>query len=100
MSDPLEMMDHMTRSEEYDPAERYRDFRELFLGTDHGVRVLREIMSWGYVNTTMLPPVGPVDINRLTAEAGARRLALQIWNCCLRPPATRPPSQNVREKEK
>ncbi len=33
----------------YQPIERYRDFRRVFLDSEQGRRVLYEILAWGHV---------------------------------------------------
>lgn len=80
----------------YLQKDRYRDFRKIFMGSDEGKRVLREIVSWGrLLNEPKLPH--PIDPYRLAIREGekniVRRLIATIYT---EPPEL--PSQSKRRK--
>jgi hypothetical protein len=80
--------------------ERYQDFREVFLSTPQGERVLREILGMGYVlnDTTKFNKYG-VDESATLISTGERKLALAIHKIAtVEPPPPPPIKQNTRRK--
>ena len=80
--------------------ERYQDFREVFLSTPQGERVLREILGMGYVlnDTTKFNKYG-VDASATLISTGERKLALAIHKIAtVEPPPPPPTKQNTRRK--
>ena len=80
--------------------ERYQDFREVFLSTPQGERVLREILGMGYVlnDTTKFNKSG-VDESATLISTGERKLALAIHKIAtVEPPPPPPIKQNTRRK--
>lgn len=79
----------------YRPLDRYRDFRQVFLGSDQGRRVLHEILSMGRMISSSLPAMGPIDANRVLANEARRTLAIDIFASIHREPvADRPMRSN------
>ena len=64
----------------YKPMDRYRDFRQIFLGSDQGKRVLHEILGWGHMFRSPIPIAGIIDPTRLGVNEGERRMAIQIFH--------------------
>lgn len=103
IDEELEILTDLSVPERYEPIDRYRDFRAVFLETEGGRRVLRQIMSWGHILRTSVSAVaksGAIDPNRVMLNEGERRLSLRIFDTMLRePPATRPDKQAKTETE-
>ncbi len=57
------------------PMDRYRDFRQLFLGTDQGKRVLADVLEWGH-NWKSTAVRG--DSHETYRREGERNLMLKI----------------------
>lgn len=75
----------------YTATDRYRDFRELFLSSDNGRRVLAEILKIGFAAKSTTPPAGPIDPYRTHLHEGRRTLAMDIfYHATVEPTATRP----------
>lgn len=62
------------QSSERTAQDRYREFRQLFLGSDVGKRVLHDILAMGHVWRSSVSR----DPYMTYANEGERRLALQI----------------------
>jgi hypothetical protein len=75
--DLLDMLSSLPSQDGYTPMDRYRDFRKLFLGSDEGKRVLREVLSWGRMFRA--PALGnPIDSHRMAVAFGERNIALKL----------------------
>ena len=61
----------------YSHADRYADFRALFLETERGRRVLFEIMSWGHMFRASAD-IANFETNRTMFADGERNMALRI----------------------
>ena len=98
-TDPEELFDQFKKITQYQSdLERYKDFRELFLGSDLGKRVFNEILGMGYManDTTKFNKYG-VDPNATLISTGERKLALMIHKLVMvEPPAPPPPTQKTR----
>jgi len=81
----------------YQPLDRYRDFRQVFLSDDRGRRVLHEILSLGRMMSSPLPAAGQIDANRVLASEGRRTLALDIFAIIHCEPAISRPARANRE---
>lgn len=57
------------------PLDVYREFREVFLGTDVGRRVFYDILSWGRISAPCAVKADPYETYR---REGARELALRL----------------------
>jgi hypothetical protein len=71
--------------------DRYRDFRQLFLETEQGRRVLYEILGWG----GMFQPSAPrakFETNETFFHDGERNVALRIMTTMNAEPKARPTS--------
>ena len=83
------------------PMDRYREFRQVFLGTEEGKRVLRDILGWGHA----WRPVEVMDPTNLNAayhtfrNCGERNLALKILTAIEVEPGIRPTQQTRQPKE-
>ena len=72
IKDP-DLMDVMVDLSDYDPMDRYRDFRQTF-GTPHGQRVLSQIMLWGRVNKSIFD----LEPTAMALKESERNMALKI----------------------
>jgi hypothetical protein len=77
--DPIAFLERLGRArlgEDYSEADRYRDFRRVFLETSRGRRVLWQIFEMG----NLFAPVAvlPSDPHAAYHRDGARNLALNI----------------------
>lgn len=76
-------------AKQYLPKDRYHDFRKVFMGTDEGKRVLREILSWGRLFQPSI--VGkPVDPYAMAIREGERNMALRLMAVVYNEPPERP----------
>ena len=91
-ADLLAALVSLPATEGYTPAERYHDFRQLFMGSDQGKRVLREILAWGHL---LRPAVisRPVDPYLTHVREGESNMARRLLATVCREPSLPPPSQ-------
>ena len=78
MIDESDILNSVSGSnEKYQPKERYQEFRKVFMGSDEGKRVLREIVSWGRL---LKSPVlaNPVDPYLLAIQEGERNIVRRL----------------------
>lgn len=61
----------------YTNEDRYRDFRQLFLSTEQGKRVLHELMSWGRVFKPTIPRPNEKEY-MIWVNEGMRNFALKL----------------------
>ena len=59
------------------PQDKYRAFRKVFMDSDEGKQVLREILSWCHL---LKPSVmgSPIDSNAVMVLEGERNLGLRL----------------------
>jgi len=77
--------------------DRYRDFRGLFLGSDQGTRVFKEIMLQGRMLTNNAAKGDPYETY---LREGRRDLAITIMKLALNEPKDQPTQQvSVNPKE-
>lgn len=78
--------------EGYTPQDRYRDYRQLFMGSEQGQRVLRDILKQGHLLRPSLTgrPVDPYAVVALEAE---RNFALRILTAIHDEPKAQPTTQ-------
>ncbi|KKK64371.1 hypothetical protein LCGC14_2984870 [marine sediment metagenome] len=101
MDEYLELLaDLSVPTEDYDPIDRYNDFRKVFLETDQGRRVLRQILGWGHILKSHLVGMPrPIDPYTILSLEGERNLALHIFSVMLVEPKKRPDKQATVSKE-
>ena len=76
-------------AKQYLPKDRYHDFRKIFMGTEEGKRVLREILSWGrlFQSSIMSKPIDPYA---MAVREGERNMALRLMTVVYNEPPERP----------
>lgn len=79
----------------YAPMDRYRDFRQVFLATEQGRRVLWEILDMGHMTAVPCVLAG-FDTNRTNFFGGRQALAIDIFKAVHIEP-TEPPKRQVRD---
>ncbi len=92
MDEELEVMSELSLPVEYSELDRYKDFRLVFLETDEGRRVLKQILTWGRLLRSF-PMKSPNDPYLDAKLEGGRNLALRIFNTMLAEPKEQPKSQ-------
>jgi hypothetical protein len=80
---------------EYLPMDRYRDFRKVFLGSDEGGRVLRQLFAWGHMFKTSFDKESGVT----AFNEGERNMALRLLATISREPKERPAKANANPKK-
>jgi hypothetical protein len=93
----LRMATSLPAARDYTPMDRYRDFRKVFLGSDDGQRVFRELLSWGH----MFKPSAngsPIDPLLMAIHEGERNYALRLLATVTREPITKPVRANTTAK--
>ena len=94
--DPQEFLAVLSTGEanpRYHPMDKYRDFRNVFLGSDQGLRVLHEILRMCGVNKDF-PGPGPVDPYQSHVSLGKRSIGLGVIVTLAREPQTKPKEAN------
>ena len=87
----LDVMTSLPGGVPYPPADRYHDFRRVFLGTDEGRRVLREIVAWGRL--LRAPAMSsPIDTSAFLIQEGERNIVRRLLSTV----TTEPPKQTER----
>jgi len=71
----------------YDDADRYRDFRRVFLATQEGQRCLYQIFEWAHVFHSSVVPGDPYMTHY---QDGERSIGLQILSVLNAEPAAVP----------
>ena len=99
MDEYLEILADLSMPEDYDPLDRYNDFRKVFLETEQGRRVLRQVLGWGHLLKSHLIMPRPIDPYAILAAEGERNLALRIFSVMLVEPSERPDKQTTAPKE-
>lgn len=94
----LDIFSDVAIKEGYSALDRYRDFRDVFLGSDSGRRVLKQIMTWSHLAAPHAAGT-PVDEKKILISEGQRNLALTIMATLLKEPEAKPEKQNVRSSE-
>ena len=76
-------------SSKYNSLDRYRDFRKVFLETEEGKRVLREILCWAKL--LMVTSAGkPIDPLELAKREGHKELGCKLLSTIYIEPAPKP----------
>lgn len=90
--DLLKELSALQRNSNYTPAEKYHDFRRLFMGSAEGQRVLHEIISWGRL---MQPAVhsSPIDPYMTHIREGEANIVRRLMVTVFREPNVQPPAQ-------
>jgi hypothetical protein len=74
-----------------DPMDRYRDFNQLFKGSDQGKRVLLEMLTWCHMFRVPFPATGAIDPLRLAVAGGEKSIAVKLLAAIdYEPPKNRP----------
>lgn len=85
---------------EYAEADRFRDFRTVFMGSDEGKRVLREILRWTHQSRPSFAVAGPIDPYRTHIHEGERNIGLRLIDTLTRQPRPqRPRRANTKPKD-
>jgi len=79
---------------DYTKADRYRDFRKVFMETPEGQRVLRELFEWGHMFRANIA-ARPIDPYLTHFLEGERNIALRVLNTLAKEP-TDIPKQSKR----
>lgn len=80
----------LPRPEVYTDKDRWHDFRRVFMGSEEGKRVLREILAWGHMFRSSAGRGAPIDPCRLAFHEGERNLALRLLTTVTVEPPERP----------
>lgn len=77
------------------PMDRYREFRQVFLATDAGRRVLYDIFAAGHMYRSSYQRGDP---HHTTFQEGERNLALYIQQTLINEPAMEQPTTQVTRR--
>lgn len=94
---PQAVFDELSKAPtgDYDPMDRYREFRAVFLSTEQGRRVLHELLRRCGVNRTSVRGQ-PIDPHRVTFLEGERSIGLWLLGTIAVEPAQRPTQANSK----
>ena len=81
----------------YTDMDRYRDFRQLFMGSVQGKRVLHELYSWGHMFKTSIPGNKQPD-RMIWQNEGERNFALKLLAALNAEPSTEKPVKQKSRK--
>ena len=98
MDEYLEILAELSVPEDYDAVDRYNDFRKVFLETEQGRRVLKQILGWGSL-LKVHPVKSPIDPYLTERLEGQRNLSLKIFAIMLVEPPKRPDKQTTEPKK-
>lgn len=102
MADELDTFEEIARGGQpqgqYEPVQRYQDFRAVFMRTEQGRRVLYEIMRWCHMFNS---PVGAerVDMGRLAVHAGMHNIGIRLLKTVHEEPGPLPQVQTRTRPE-
>ncbi len=71
------MLAALSSTEGYTPTDRYRDFRRVFMSSDEGKRVLREILGWCHLLRPSVMAL-PIDTGHVLLREGERNIGLKL----------------------
>lgn len=94
----LSIIADVSISEDYSDIDKYHDFRKVFLETEEGRRVLRQVMSWGGLLKTHFKRE-PIDPYSVVAREGMRNLSLMIFFTMLKEPKSEKPIKQKQTDE-
>ncbi len=96
--DPIDFLSDLSTaiSSKRTDVERHAEFRQLFLGSDIGKRVLYDILEWGHIwrSSTVRG-----DAHMTYKREGERNLALRAMGMVFNAPKQRPDRQQSTEKD-
>lgn len=92
--DLLEILNQLPEGN-YTPQDRFHDFRQLFMGSDQGKRVFKEILSWGHIFQSSVTG-NPVDSNRVLVREGERNISLKLMAAVNLEPPIQPEKQEKK----
>lgn len=77
LTELLEQLEALPLTDNYTKQDQYNDFRQLFLGSEQGKRVYREIVAWGGL---MSNPIrgDSIDRNKLLFAQGQRDIVVKL----------------------
>jgi hypothetical protein len=82
-------------------VDRYRDFKEVFLNSDAGNRVMLEIFTWGHMYDGSIKRGVAVDPYRVCQNEGHREMALQLKRAIMhQPPEPKDKPKKTRKRLK
>lgn len=90
--DLLDELQSLPTSEGYSDRERYADFSRLFLGSDQGRRVLRELVARGRLFRPKAHG-SPIDTNKVMIEEGEQNYVRWLLYVIYNEPKQKPPKQ-------
>ena len=73
----LDSLNELPRTENYSAKDRYADFRQVFTGSDQGMRVYRELLAWGKIFSTGISG-SPIDPYKVMIAEGHRNFATKL----------------------
>jgi hypothetical protein len=85
------------RGRKYTRMDRHYDFKNLFLGSEQGRRVLFEILSWGHVFQSSAG-LAQCDPNKTLFHEGERNIALMLQTVLRYEPNDNRPEQANRRR--
>jgi hypothetical protein len=100
MSDELDELDGLmadlgaAQTSKRKPPERHAEFRQVFLATEVGKRVLHDILSWGHIWQTSIVS----DPHMTYKKEGERNLALRILTTLHKQPSIGSDMQRAKEQ--
>jgi len=91
----LKSLRELPITENYTPKDRYADFRQVFMGTDQGKRVYRELLSWGHMFKAGCYG-NPIDTHKMLISEGERNFVIKLMAAV----NIDPPVQPTRARKK
>ncbi len=94
------LFDELARApgEKMSKRDRYQEYRALFLGSDQGRRVLRDIMDEAHSLGCPVPMNGQIDPLRAMVRIGEQNTVRNIINAMNAEPSPTPPQRPEKPK--
>jgi hypothetical protein len=73
----LNSLSELPLNKDYSSKDRYDDFRQVFMGTEQGKRVYRELLSWGKLFSPSMHG-SPIDPYHMAVVEGHRNFATKL----------------------
>jgi hypothetical protein len=73
----LASLNELPKTDKYSAKDRYADFRQVFMGSDQGKRVYRELLAWGRIFNTRIP-VDSDSMYKVGIYEGNRNFATKL----------------------
>ena len=97
LTELLDSLNELPRTDNYSQKDRYADFRQVFTGSEQGKRVYRELLVWGKMLSSTVSG-NPIDTNKVIFAEGHRNFVIKLIAAVNIEPPEQPTKATSRRK--